>query len=873
MSVLSDFYDFSRNSDVQLVYLDFDGAQTTYDNLDLDLSFDVEMLDSGLTETQKKTILELLSTKYADTGIVFTDQLPGDGLEYSTVFIGKSTDFESYGNFAGLAETIDKDNKIKNDDAFVIADKNSSCDEIVSVIEHELEHIIGGQKHSVEVGNLQDYAAKWFSEENRLDELYNDYQITAPDLGTLSSDFVYNGSTTGSDDIDYICFTAGISGTLTISPYTDSYTLTRSNTEVHYNNTLSNVRATPYQNMTVSVTQGTRYYFAISNYNLYQTSEFYTWQFSFSGGNFNGNFNGSSNSSSSQRPDLSLSRISFSSTTVGSDENVTIQFDVDNRGNASAPSSWVYIYDGSKKIGSVKVDSLAPIGVGTWYQRCTFTIAANKLSVGMHNIRIVADAPKAIKESDESDNIERQNIKVILKRPDLVVKNLSFSPSTIGTNQKGTVIFNVANSGNADVAASWVYIYDGNKKIGSLKVNSISAYGNRRCTFTIPANKLSAGTHNIRIVADAVKSIKESNESNNTANKNLKVFLQRADLTVKNISFSPSTIGTSQKGTVIFNVANSGNAAAAASWVYIYDGNKKIGSLKVNSISAYGNQRCTFTIPANKLSVGTHNIRIVADAAKSIKEFNESNNTANKNLKVIFTQTDLRLGQLTMSPATATTNQDITLKFNLINSGNIATGTSWIYIYDGNKKIGSIKADSLKAYGSVQYSYKISAGVLSAGNHNIKIVADASNAIKEKDEGNNSISKSISIKQATDIDLKPFAPYGWDDCLVLSDTEGTNGDMDSFSSYDSIYVDFAVINDFDADINQSFKSRLSIDGTPIDEFNHNGLGSGYYSYIEDYRLDSLSSGWHSIELQVDCNNAVAETNENNNTTNKWFYIA
>ena len=57
MSVLSDFYDFSRNSDVQLVYLDFDGAQTTYDNLDLDLSFDVEMLDSGLTETQKKTAL------------------------------------------------------------------------------------------------------------------------------------------------------------------------------------------------------------------------------------------------------------------------------------------------------------------------------------------------------------------------------------------------------------------------------------------------------------------------------------------------------------------------------------------------------------------------------------------------------------------------------------------------------------------------------------------------------------------------------------------------------------------------------------------------------------------------------------------------
>jgi len=123
---------------------------------------------------------------------------------------------------------------------------------------------------------------KFFSEETRLDELTNDTKVGAANLGTQSSAFVYMGSTIGPRDYDYICFTAGKSGTLTVSLYSDSNTLTLSNTEIYLDDVLSGISATPYQNLSLSVTKGSKYYFSIKNYKLYQTAEFYAWQFTFS---------------------------------------------------------------------------------------------------------------------------------------------------------------------------------------------------------------------------------------------------------------------------------------------------------------------------------------------------------------------------------------------------------------------------------------------------------------------------------------------------------------------------------------------------------------------------------------------------------------
>ena len=131
----------------QIIYLDFDGAETQYKNSVLGLNIDVTVEDSGLSPERIATITSQLNELYVEQNVIFVTERPESG-DYSTVFIGKTSDFDKYGNFSGLAETVDSGNQIKNDDAFVNMEATASNETIIATIIHELEHILLGHRHA-----------------------------------------------------------------------------------------------------------------------------------------------------------------------------------------------------------------------------------------------------------------------------------------------------------------------------------------------------------------------------------------------------------------------------------------------------------------------------------------------------------------------------------------------------------------------------------------------------------------------------------------------------------------------------------------------------------------------------------------------------
>ena len=92
--------------DVQLVYLDFDGAFTDYNNPELGLDFTVDVLNSGIDTEKQTQIVDLLNSMYQDKNVAFTSEKPVENVEYSTVYVGKTDAFNGLGDFAGLAETM-----------------------------------------------------------------------------------------------------------------------------------------------------------------------------------------------------------------------------------------------------------------------------------------------------------------------------------------------------------------------------------------------------------------------------------------------------------------------------------------------------------------------------------------------------------------------------------------------------------------------------------------------------------------------------------------------------------------------------------------------------------------------------------------------
>jgi len=140
----------------QIIYLDFDGTLTVFNGEILRID-QVEVSNSDITDERSKAIVEQLNNLFAGKSIRFVATMPSDG-EYSTIYVGKSNAFDSYGKFSGLAETVDKGNINKSDKAFVLLDAQSSDAEIIEVIAHEAEHLLGTLDHGGD--GLERYAHK-----------------------------------------------------------------------------------------------------------------------------------------------------------------------------------------------------------------------------------------------------------------------------------------------------------------------------------------------------------------------------------------------------------------------------------------------------------------------------------------------------------------------------------------------------------------------------------------------------------------------------------------------------------------------------------------------------------------------------------------
>ncbi len=140
--------------EIQYIYLDFDGETTVY-NGELLTVDRVELTDSLLSREEICDITAALNDRYSGSNVIFVTERPV-GIAFSTVYVGYTGDL---GNVRGLAETIDRGNRIADDNAFVILDGTESVEQIAGVIAHETDHIVFGLEHE---GNaLERYAARY----------------------------------------------------------------------------------------------------------------------------------------------------------------------------------------------------------------------------------------------------------------------------------------------------------------------------------------------------------------------------------------------------------------------------------------------------------------------------------------------------------------------------------------------------------------------------------------------------------------------------------------------------------------------------------------------------------------------------------------
>jgi hypothetical protein len=117
---------------------------------------------------------------------------------------------------------------------------------------------------------------------------------------------------------------------------------------------------------------------------------------------------------------------------------------------------------------------------------------------------------------------------------------------------------------------------------------------------------------------------------------------------------------------------------------------------------------------------------------------------------------------------------------------------------------------------------------------------------------------------STKPDLLPYTPSGWSSPLVVADSNLSRAGSSSFSDSDPLYVSWAVICR-NANIAETFYTRLYVDGKLQHSWYMSGLQKNYYAWVAGYMIGKLSPGTHVIKVVHDETGAVAESNESNNT--------
>lgn len=124
--------------------------------------------------------------------------------------------------------------------------------------------------------------------------------------------------------------------------------------------------------------------------------------------------------------------------------------------------------------------------------------------------------------------------------------------------------------------------------------------------------------------------------------------------------------------------------------------------------------------------------------------------------------------------------------------------------------------------------------------------------------------------------LANIAPYqvpGWSDKIVVSKVTGTNIDAAALTPADTVYVDWAVINDGQASVTSDFIVTLYVDGVAQQNFLvPHPLDPNFYAFIEDYSLGTLNPGQHTIRIVADSTGLIDPAGQTHNEYSKFITV-
>jgi len=422
--------------------------------------------------------------------------------------------------------------------------------------------------------------------------------------------------------------------------------------------------------------------------------------------------------------------------------------------------------------------------------------------------------------------------------PDLIVPDISLSPTQPAIDDTVTITVTVRNQGDALAYGSSVVCYIDDAILATNSIGSLNAGSLATTSFTWQAP---AGSHIIRAVADSAGSVPESDETNNTMTFSLSTLAP--DLIVQSISWTPASPSKGDSVVLRITVKNQGNAGSRLAKLNFYINGTSRGFKDVYPIEP-GN---TFVSTYNWVAqAGQHALKAVIDEAGQVTEGNESNNVYNMTFSTL--PPDLIVHNIVCDPENPSKNDVVTFTANVTNQGTGRSDACQLaYFIDGVYQ-SALLVDALDAgsSGNITFTWTALSDL-----HAVKVVIDFNDRVVESDENNNEYTADF-------LTLLP-------DLLI----EDINWSPPEPGVGDTVAITATVLNQ---GTGRSEPSRL---GCYV-----SGSYSGYLDIgeLEGEAKEEVSFEWKAvsgnftIKIVADSESRVIESKEDNNTTTRAISI-
>jgi PGF-pre-PGF domain-containing protein len=450
-------------------------------------------------------------------------------------------------------------------------------------------------------------------------------------------------------------------------------------------------------------------------------------------------------------PDLVIEGVSFNPENPESGQEVTITATVKNQGNVASGTTNVEYYSNEAYLGKSEVLS---IEAGQSEQTEFLWGSGTESTV---EITAKADSGNSVPETDENNNERTETLTInTVEGPDLTIEDFSFDPTNPEPGQTVNITAIVKNQGTITSEATNLEYHINGNRIDEREVPSIEAGQDARIRFSWEPE--TEGTVQVSSKIDARNSVLETNEDNNERVATLTVAgnpgpgLLLPDLIINDIVPEVSAPHVGKLLNITLKVRNQGTALSETTVAKYYINGTESPDISIPPLPVENEAEFIFSLTPEK--EGPIEIRGLVDPGRTLNESNEMNNELTKIINVIPVPStalppDLTIDSLSVSPTSPAPGENITFTATIKNNGtgNSLSSTLTYNINGASIATGEIAIPALTAGEVAKRTFFLNPAV--EGQIEVKLVIDSGNTVRESDEINNGLTKTVKVTKKT----------------------------------------------------------------------------------------------------------------------------